>query len=126
MPGLGLISIAQLKCIYTNAVSMGNKQQVLEAIVQQDSYDFVAITETWWYDSHDWRAAMNVYKVFREIGEEREVAVWLCRLGPASIVESSTIVNDKIESLWVKMRGKANKADVLLRSGIDHPTGMKR
>jgi len=38
--------IAQLKCIYTNGCSMGNKQEELEAIVQQDSYDLVAITET--------------------------------------------------------------------------------
>ncbi|XP_009995905.1 PREDICTED: olfactory receptor 6F1-like [Chaetura pelagica] len=39
--------IAQLKCIYTNAGSRGNKQDELEAIVQQDNYDSVAIMETW-------------------------------------------------------------------------------
>jgi len=44
---------------------MGNKQEELEAIVQLDSYDLVAITETWWVDSHDWNAAMDGYKVFR-------------------------------------------------------------
>ena len=43
-------SIAQLKCIYTNARSMGNKQEELEAIVQQENYDIVAITQTWWDD----------------------------------------------------------------------------
>ena len=32
--------------MYTNAHSMGNTQEELEAIVQQDSYDFVTITET--------------------------------------------------------------------------------
>ncbi|PKU27536.1 rna-directed dna polymerase from mobile element jockey-like [Limosa lapponica baueri] len=63
---MGVTSIAQLKCIYTNAHSMGNKQDELEAIVQQDSYDVVAITETWWVDYHDdWHAAMNGYKLFR-------------------------------------------------------------
>ncbi|KAK4829399.1 hypothetical protein QYF61_003880 [Mycteria americana] len=40
-------SITQLKCIYTNACSMGNKQEKLEAIVQQENYDIVAIMETW-------------------------------------------------------------------------------
>jgi len=40
-------STAQLKCIYTTARSMGNKQEELEATVQQDSYDLVAITEMW-------------------------------------------------------------------------------
>jgi len=39
MLGLGARSIAQLKCIYTNAPSMGNKKEELKAIVQQDSYD---------------------------------------------------------------------------------------
>jgi len=39
-------STAQRKCVYTNAHSMGNKQEELEAIIQQDSYDLVAITET--------------------------------------------------------------------------------
>ena len=43
---LGMKSIVQLKWIYTNACSMGNKQEELEAIVQQDSYDLVAIMET--------------------------------------------------------------------------------
>ena len=35
--------MAQLKCIYTNARSMGNKQEELEAIVQQAGYDLVPI-----------------------------------------------------------------------------------
>ena len=50
-------SIAQLKCIYTNAHSMGNKQEELEAIVQQENYDIVAVTEIRWDDSPNWSAA---------------------------------------------------------------------
>jgi len=66
MPGLGVRSIAQqLKCIYINAHSMGNKQEELEAIVQQDSYDLVTTIETWWNDSRDWNAATDGYKLFR-------------------------------------------------------------
>ncbi|KAK4831206.1 hypothetical protein QYF61_016043 [Mycteria americana] len=56
---------AQLKCLYTNARSMGNKQEELEAIVHQENYDMVAIMETWWDDSHKWSAAMDGYKLFR-------------------------------------------------------------
>ena len=52
---------AQLRCLYTNAHSMGNKQEELEAIVQSESYDIVAITETWWNDSHSWSAVMDGY-----------------------------------------------------------------
>ena len=38
---------AQLRCLYTNACSMGNKQKELEAIVWSESYDIVATMETW-------------------------------------------------------------------------------
>jgi len=48
MPVSGVRSTAQLKCVYTKAHCMGNIQVELEAIVQQDSYDLVAITETRW------------------------------------------------------------------------------
>ena len=65
-------SIAPLKCIYTNARSMGNKQEELEAIVQQENCDIVAITETWWDDSHNWSAAMDGYKLLRGTGKEGE------------------------------------------------------
>ena len=40
--------VAQLGCIYTNACSVGNKQEELEATVQSENYDIVAITEIWW------------------------------------------------------------------------------
>lgn len=56
--------IDQLRCIYTNACSMGNKQE-LEAIVQQDSYDLIAITEAAWDDLCAWSAAVGGYKLFR-------------------------------------------------------------
>jgi len=66
MPVSGMRSTAQLKCIYTNARSMGNKQEELETIAQQDSYDLVTITESWWDSSHDWNAVMDGYRLFRK------------------------------------------------------------
>ncbi|GAB0203829.1 hypothetical protein GRJ2_002848500 [Grus japonensis] len=63
-------SVAQVKCIYTNACSMGNKQEELEAVAQQENYDIVAIMETWWDDSHNWSAAMDGYKLFRRKDEK--------------------------------------------------------
>jgi len=59
MPVSGMRSIAHLKRVYTNARSMGNKEEELEAIVQQDSYDLVVITETWWDDSQEWSTAVD-------------------------------------------------------------------
>jgi len=58
-------SIAQLKCNYTNAYSVVNKQEELEATVQLENYDIVAITESWWDDLHNQSAAMDGYKCFR-------------------------------------------------------------
>ena len=58
---LGVRQMTQLKCIYTNARSMGNKQEELEAIVQQANYDLVAITKTWWDHSHDWSTVMEAH-----------------------------------------------------------------
>ncbi|GAB0207545.1 hypothetical protein GRJ2_003220200 [Grus japonensis] len=111
---LGVKSKAQLKCIYTNACSMGNKQKELEAIMQQDSYDLVAITETWWDDSRDWSAAMDGYKLFRRDRQGRRgsgVALYVREC--FDCIEPKDC-DDKVECLWVRMRGKANKADILL------------
>ena len=62
---LGVRQMTQVKYIYNNAFSRGNKQEELEAIVQQANYDLVAITETWWDHCHDWSAVMDGYKLFR-------------------------------------------------------------
>jgi len=43
----------QLKCFYTNACNLGNKQEEPEIIVPLENHDVVAITETWLDDSHD-------------------------------------------------------------------------
>ncbi|GAB0203746.1 hypothetical protein GRJ2_002840200 [Grus japonensis] len=99
-----------VKCIYTNARSMGNKQEELEAIVQQDSYG----TETWWDDSHDWSAAVDAYTLFRrERHGRRGSGVALYVKDCFNCIELSDC-DDKVECLWVRMRGKANKADILL------------
>ena len=45
---------------------MGNKQEKLEAFVEQDICDLVVITETRWDSSHDWHAVMDSYTLFRK------------------------------------------------------------
>ena len=37
---------AQLRCFYSNAPIMGNKEEEMETIVQSEIYDIVTITET--------------------------------------------------------------------------------
>jgi len=114
MPVSGVRSTSQLKCIYTNACSIGNKQEKLEAIVQQDSYDLVTTTEMWWDDSYDWSAAMDGYKLFRRDRQgKRGGGVGLYVTDCFDCIELDAC-DDKVERLCVKMRGKANKADILL------------
>jgi len=114
MPVLGVRSTPELKCIYTNVCSMGNKQEELEAIVQQDSYDLVANTVMWWDDSHDWSAAMDGYKLFRrDRGGKRAGGVSLYVRDSFDCMKLNDC-DDKVECLSVKTRGNANKADIQL------------
>ena len=48
------VPVCSLKCLYTSACSMGNKQEELEICVQLQGHDLIAITETWWDSLHDW------------------------------------------------------------------------
>uniref|UniRef100_A0A8B9C3Y3 Reverse transcriptase domain-containing protein n=1 Tax=Anser brachyrhynchus TaxID=132585 RepID=A0A8B9C3Y3_9AVES len=107
-------AMARLKCIYTNARSMGNKQDELEAIVQREGYDLVAIMETWWDHSHDWSAAMSGYRLFRRDRQHRRGGGVALYIRECLDVEELEAGNDKVESLWVRIRGKANKASILV------------
>ncbi|KAJ7424185.1 hypothetical protein BTVI_07574 [Pitangus sulphuratus] len=107
-PRLRVKPAAQLKCMYTNARRMGNKQEEPEAIVQQESYDIVVVTETWWDDSHDWSTAMDGYKLFRRDRQGRRggrVALYVRESLDSVELEVS---NNKVECLWIKIRGKAD------------------
>ena len=64
-PGSTEGSGAYLKCLYTNAHSMRNKQDELEALVSSQNYDIIGISETWWKESHNWSAGMEGYRLFR-------------------------------------------------------------
>jgi len=44
----------KLVCKYTNAQSLGNKQDKLEAILRMDDIDMMGITEMWWDPTQDW------------------------------------------------------------------------
>jgi len=48
-------------------------KEELEAIIQQDGYNLVTITETWWDNSHDWHAVIDGYRLFRKDRPTRSV-----------------------------------------------------
>jgi len=43
---------------------MGNKHRELERCVQLQGYNLVGITGAWWDGTHDWRIAMEGYRLF--------------------------------------------------------------
>ncbi|GAB0184038.1 hypothetical protein GRJ2_000869100 [Grus japonensis] len=65
-PGKPACLITSLKCTYTNACSMGNKQEEIDIYVWLQGHDLIAVTETWWDSSHDWNAVMDGYTLFRK------------------------------------------------------------
>ncbi|KAK4808554.1 hypothetical protein QYF61_009857 [Mycteria americana] len=93
---------AQLKCLYTNARSMGNKQE-LEATLLLESFDLVAITETLWDESCDWHVAINGYRLFRRDRRGRSGGGVV--LYTKKWIESKELSlknsHEQAESLWV-------------------------
>ena len=110
MKGEGGKTPAHLKCMYTNAHSMGNKQEELETMMKQENYDVVAITETWWDVSHDWSAPVDGYKLFRRDRQGRRGGGWHCMLGTVMIASSTSVM-------------KTGWSVFVLRSG-GRPTGQ--
>jgi len=56
---------AYLKCSYTNACSMRNKWDELEALVLSQSCDIVGISKIWWDECCDWSAGIECCWLFR-------------------------------------------------------------
>ncbi|KAM9590842.1 uncharacterized protein ACIBXB_005891 [Morphnus guianensis] len=65
-------------------------------------------------DCHDWSAALDGYKLFRRDRQGRRgsgVALYVRECFDSTELQNC---DDKVECLWVRMRGKANKADIVL------------
>ena len=93
---------------------MGKKQEELEAIVQLENSDIVAVMETWWDDSHKWSAAMDVYKLFRRDRQGRRgsgIARYVRECFQCLELDEG---DDSIKCLWVRIRGEASKSGSLL------------
>ncbi|XP_074986240.1 uncharacterized protein LOC142072657 [Caretta caretta] len=108
-------STGYLKCLYTNAQSLGNKQGELEVLVMSKNYDVIGITETWWDNSHDWSTVMDGYKLFRKDRQGRKgggVALYVREQYDCSELRYETA--EKPECLWIKFRSVCNKSDVVV------------
>lgn len=46
-------STRHFRCLYTNGGKIWDKQAELEVLIQDQNYDLIGITESWWDNSHD-------------------------------------------------------------------------
>ncbi|GAB0206453.1 hypothetical protein GRJ2_003110900 [Grus japonensis] len=95
---------------------MGNKQEELEVCVWSQGHDLIAITETWWDRSHDWNAVMDGYVLFRKDRPARRgggVALYV-REQLECIELRLGVDEERVESLWVRIKGQANMGDTVV------------
>ena len=55
----------KLNIFDTNARSLNNKMEELEAKVYSEEYDIVAVSVTWFKEENNWRTGLEGYKVYR-------------------------------------------------------------
>jgi len=105
---------AQMKCLYMNARSMGNKQEELEATVLLERYDLVALTETWWNVSHDWSVAIHSYRLFRRHRWRKRGEGVALYIKKSIQCEELSLKNshEQVKSLWARNRG--NKGNLVV------------
>lgn len=63
-------STEDFRNLYINARNIWDKQAELEVLIQDQNYDLIGITESWWDNLHDWN---NNMKGRRGRGKTREV-----------------------------------------------------
>ncbi|GAB0190604.1 hypothetical protein GRJ2_001525700 [Grus japonensis] len=103
-----------LKCSYANARSMRNKQEELEALAQSQCYDIIGISETWWEECCELCAVMDGYRLFRRDRQGRRGGGVALYVTEGLDCTELSVGDDTVESLWVRIKGQANKGDVVV------------
>jgi len=81
-----------------------------------ESYDLLAVTETWWDRSHDWCAAIDGYRLLRRHRQgrrDRGIALYIKKWiewEELSLKNSQ----EQVESLWLRVRDRGNKGNLVV------------
>jgi len=104
---------AQLKCLYANARSMGNKQEKLQICAHLWACEITGITEMWWDSSYNWIIGMGGYRLFRKDRQGRRGGgVTLYVKEQLECMELRLGMDEEpTENLWVKIKGRAGASD---------------
>ena len=95
---------------------MDNKQEELEATVLLESFDLVAIIETWWDEWHDWSAAIDDHRPFRRDRWGRRGGGFALNIKNWIECEELSLKNShqQFESLWVRIRDWCNQGNLVV------------
>ena len=113
-----------LACLYTNARSLGNKQDELVLLLSAKKYDVIGKTETWWDSTHDWTMGIEGYTLYRRDRVDKRgggVALYV----KESYMSLQADVGDRhgqLETLWVKIRGEYGTGDTTVGVYYRPPT----
>lgn len=113
-PGSTDNSGVYLKCLYTSACSMRNKQGELEVLASLQNYDIIGLSETWWSESHNCSAGMECYRLFRKDRQGRQGGGVALYVRERFDYTALTVGGYVFESIWVRIRGMGNKGDIVV------------
>jgi len=84
----------------------GKQQEELEAPVLLESYDPIALTETWWDESHDWIVAIEGYRLFRRDKRGQRGGGVTIYIHKSIQCEELPLKNshEQVKSLWVRIK----------------------
>jgi len=82
--------------------------------VQLESYDIVTIMETWWNDYHSWSAGMDGYQLFKRDRQGRKEGGVALYVKKERECMEFNVGDDRVESLWVRIKVKANKINIIV------------
>ncbi|KAF7246134.1 Lipoxygenase-likey domain-containing protein 1 [Varanus komodoensis] len=108
--------------MYTNARSMANKQEELEALLGIGGYDLVGITETWWDERQVWNVNIEGYHLVRKDRKGKRgggVTLYVREGIGCSEIECSTD-GDSVEAVWMKLRGFDRERDLTVGVEINN------
>ncbi|XP_059582419.1 uncharacterized protein LOC132250144 [Alligator mississippiensis] len=103
-----------LKCLYTNAHSMENKQEELAFLLANTNPYIVELTETWWDPTHDWVVNIKGYWLYRQDRKGRkggDVALYV----KEQYTSSANSIRPEVgqtEVLWVRIQGGQEERDL--------------
>lgn len=109
MGSLNILHKVLATYFWTNPGSMWNKWDDLETLIQSYTYD---TGKNWWDESYEWGAMGDTYGLF-VLWQGTGVWVTLFVIEGLECMEL-TIGNGTAESIWIRIKGQINNADIIM------------